>query len=375
METGEWHGTLGKLPLALGNPRIARTRCCENDRLPTTVTRRTTPGLSAIVDRPGFGASRDRLWLLREPGVRRFPIAKANHPLPTGSRQNMTRNVEFFLPGSRIGVLLIHGLTGTPMEMLQVGRGLNRAGMTVLGVQLAGHCGTEDDLLATGWRDWYASVVAALSRLSGQADRIFVGGLSMGAILALQCALDFPETVVGTALYSPTFIYDGWAMPLFARLSFMLPLADLLRIGRHRRFMESFPYGIKNERIRGIVSGQMLAGGDSAPAGLAGNPWPSLSEFFRLRRRVQRNLGRVTQPCLVMHASHDDVASFRNNAELVQRRLGGPVEMVELHESYHMITVDQERNMVIARSVEFFERMAADAARKPAPNPPVLAAG
>jgi carboxylesterase len=269
----------------------------------------------------------------------------------------MTRNVEFLLPGNRVGVLLIHGLTGTPMEMLQVGRGLNRAGLTVMGVQLAGHCGTEADLLATGWRDWYASVVDALKRLREQTDRVFVGGLSMGAILALQCALDFPDAVAGTALYSPTFFYDGWAMPFVARLSFLLPLADWLHIGRQRRFMESFPYGIKNERIRGIVAGRMLAGGDSAPAGLAGNPWPSLSEFFRLRRRVQRRLGSVSQPCLVLHATEDDVASFRNNAELVQRKLAGPVELIELHNSYHMITVDQERQKVVAASVAFFNRV------------------
>ena len=68
---------------------------------------------------------------------------------------------EFFLPGGPSGVLLIHGLTGTPNEKWRVGRDLNRAGHAVLGVQLAGHCGTEQDLLQTGWRDWYASVEKA----------------------------------------------------------------------------------------------------------------------------------------------------------------------------------------------------------------------
>jgi carboxylesterase len=114
----------------------------------------------------------------------------------------------------------------------------------------------------------------------------------------------------------------------------------------------------------------MLAGGDSAPAGLAGNPWPSLSEFFRLRRRVQRRLGSVIQPCLVLHATEDDVASFRNNAELVQRKLAGPVELIELHNSYHMITVDQERQKVVAASVAFFNRVGGgDDAAAPAAAP------
>ena len=60
----------------------------------------------------------------------------------------MIKNVSFHLPGGRNGVLLIHGLTGTPTEMRFVAKGLNRNGFTVHGMQLAGHCGDEADLLA-----------------------------------------------------------------------------------------------------------------------------------------------------------------------------------------------------------------------------------
>ena len=46
----------------------------------------------------------------------------------------MIKNAEFLLEGGRTGVLLIHGLTGTPTEMRVLGLGLHRAGMTVLGM-------------------------------------------------------------------------------------------------------------------------------------------------------------------------------------------------------------------------------------------------
>src|ERR1700755_2174081 len=95
----------------------------------------------------------------------------------------MMKPSEFRLSGGRSGVLLIHGLTGTPTEMRFVGNGLNRAGFSVLGMQLAGHCGDENDLLATGWRDWYASVVEAATRFRAEVDHLFVAGLSMGAVL------------------------------------------------------------------------------------------------------------------------------------------------------------------------------------------------
>ncbi len=266
----------------------------------------------------------------------------------------MMKSSEFFLPGGRDGVLLIHGLTGTPAEMRFVGKGLHRAGYSVLGMQLAGHCGNEADLLATGWRDWYRSVTEAADRLAGQVDRVFVGGLSMGALLALKLAAERPGQVNGLALYGTTFAYDGWTIPRIAKLSFLLPLAIRLGIGRKQRFMEKPPYGIKCERVRERIAGSMLSG-DSAGGGLPGNPWPSLAEFYRLSSRVRKQLDQVRAPCLVVHAANDDVASVRN-AQIVERSVGAEVETMLLHNSYHMVTVDQEHREVIARSADFFAR-------------------
>ncbi|MBS0455874.1 MAG: alpha/beta fold hydrolase [Proteobacteria bacterium] len=269
----------------------------------------------------------------------------------------MSGSSEFFLPGGGDGVLLIHGLTGTPAEMRFVGKGLNREGYSVLGMQLAGHCGSEDDLLATGWRDWYASVRDAADRLAARVDRMYVGGLSMGAILALKLAAERPQQVHGLALYGTTFAYDGWTIPAIARLSFLLPLAMRLGIGRKRKFMEKPPYGIKCERVRQRIAGSMLAG-DSAAGGLPGNPWPSLAEFYRLSARVRRQLDRVRAPCLVVHASNDDIASVRN-ARIVEQQVQSEVETMLLHDSYHMVTVDQEHRQVVARSADFFARCTA----------------
>ena len=269
----------------------------------------------------------------------------------------MIKQTDFHLPGGRSGVLMIHGLTGTPTEMRMVGKGLNREGFTVYGMQLAGHCGDEADLLATDRNDWYRSVCAAADKLRGEVDRMFVVGLSMGSLLALKLAADRPDQVAGLGLYGTTFAYDGWSIPWIGKLSFLLPLVVRMGFGHRRKFDESFPYGIKDERIRQRIAGSMLSG-DSAAAGLAGNPWPSLAEFYRLSYRVRKLLGRVRTPCLVMHARDDDVASLRNVQTLV-RGVAGPVETVLLDNSYHMITVDQERNKVIECTARFFNQIAA----------------
>ncbi len=269
----------------------------------------------------------------------------------------MIQQTDFFFEGGRSGVLLIHGLTGTPMEMRLLGKGLNRAGFTVHGMQLAGHCGDVEDLLATGWRDWYASVEEAADAMRDKVDHLFVGGLSMGALLALKLAAERPDEIDGVGVYGATFRYDGWSIPRLARLSFMLPLLKKLGIGRNRHFMEQPPYGIRDERLRAQISTAMLSG-DSAAAGLPGNPWYSLAEMHGLATEVRRQLSQVTAPCLVAHASEDDVASLKN-AELVMREVSAPAELLLLNDSYHMITIDKERRTLIERSAAFFDNIAA----------------
>ncbi|MEO8856176.1 MAG: alpha/beta fold hydrolase [Burkholderiaceae bacterium] len=272
----------------------------------------------------------------------------------------MIKKSDYWMPGGRSGVLLIHGLTGTPAEMRFVANGLHQKGFTVYGMQLAGHCGSVEDLLRTGWRDWSDSVDQAATRMLQSVDRMFVAGLSMGALLALQLAEERQRDVGGLALYGTAFRYDGWAIPAIARLSFLLPWVCATGLCRGRSFMESFPYGIKDERIRNRLVGSMLAG-DSAAAGLPGNPWPSLAEFFRLSSNVRHRLDRVRAPCLAVHAAEDDIASLRN-LEIVRRGVSGTFETLLLDNSYHMVTVDGQRQQLIERSARFFAELSTPAA-------------
>ena len=269
---------------------------------------------------------------------------------------------EFLLEGrganARTGVLLVHGLTGTPNEMRVLAKGLHKQGFTVYAVQLAGHCGTQDDLLATRWQDWYASVEAGADRLLARVDSLVVGGLSMGAVLSLALAQRRPQQVAGVCALSTIFRYDGWSMPVYTRLgTLLLPLFKALGIGRNRCFMEQPPYGIKDETLRRRIVAQMQSG-DSAAAGLPGNPWWSVIEMQRLSSHVLRHLGDVRAPCLVVHAREDDVSTPSNAEDIVRGVKHAPVELVMLDNSYHMITIDRDRRTVIARTADFVQRIA-----------------
>ncbi|HEX2887069.1 alpha/beta hydrolase [Vineibacter terrae] len=261
------------------------------------------------------------------------------------------------LQGGPDAVLLIHGLTGTPKEMRFVARRLNASGFTVSVPRLRGHCGTEAELIRTGWHDWYGGVEEALVSLHGVSRRVFVGGLSMGALLSLRLAHECRGLVSGVALYSPTLFYDGWSIP---RLHFLLPLVLKTPFGRRYRFVESFPFGIKDARLRDIVVARM-ASGDADAAGFAATPGPSLAELRRLISHVKRDLPRITTPALILQARDDDMTSPRNAAYLA-RRLAGPVRQVLLDDCYHMITIDKQREEVARQTASFFSALPLPAA-------------
>src|SRR5713101_4272285 len=121
------------------------------------------------------------------------------------------------------GVLLVHGITGSPSEMKPLVRKLAAQGFSVACPQLAGHCSTLKELKQTRWTDWYKSLERAMERLAEDCDTIFVSGLSMGALLALKLAANHPDRVQAVATLSATFFYDGWNVPPL-RQRYLLPL-------------------------------------------------------------------------------------------------------------------------------------------------------
>jgi carboxylesterase len=254
----------------------------------------------------------------------------------------------FRYDGGKVGFLLLHGLGGTPMELRFVAQGLSRAGHTVVCPQLAGHCSTVDELGATRWQDWYCSAERVLAELSKDCEVVIVGGLSMGSILALHLAANHPDEVHGMALYAPTFSLDGWGVPWRARLFALLTqrwAADLVT------FTERPPYGIKDQRVRDLVM-KALNSGDSSLAGAYATPGSTMLELRWLARRVRKQLSKIRQPALIIHPREDDRSNIANSMYLA-RKLGGLVDMVVLDDSYHIVTLDKQRHIVIERTATF----------------------
>jgi carboxylesterase len=147
-----------------------------------------------------------------------------------------------------------------------------------------------------------------------------------------------------------TFEYDGWNMKGWYRLAPLMRLSRVLPMFRTLRFEERHPYGIKDERLRE----QLEKAPDTLIDGaLSYMPLGALDEMYRLCRHVERTGRNVRQPTLIAHARDDDMSHLRNAHRLADA-LGGPVTMLVLEDSFHMIHVDRERKRLADETARFF---------------------
>lgn len=247
------------------------------------------------------------------------------------------------------GVMLIHGLTGAPQEMKSVGRVLHKRGFSLYGPMLAGHGGTEADLLKTDWRDWVDSAKQAYVDFAKEVDEVYVAGICAGGAIGLELCAEFPE-IKGAAVYSMLFEYDGWNMPKITLGAPIIQAVANLPLLRSLSFVQPHPYGFKDERLRGLAENALES---LIPGALDRMPLGCMYQLYRLARHVEKVGPSIKAPVLIAHAREDDMANPRN-AYRLQRALGGFSEVVMLEDSYHMIHVDREHARLGELTAGFF---------------------
>ena len=262
----------------------------------------------------------------------------------------------FFAGDNGSAVMLIHGLTGTPNEMRFLATAMSKKGFTAIVPRLANHGRPLEILKNTKWEEFYQSAREAFLKAGREHGKIFVGGLSMGALLALLLAEEFPQKVAGVSCLSPTLFYDGWNTP---RYKWLLPLAYKTPLKHFFYFKEEPPYGLKNEAIRRLVHSYYSQARlddlrDVDQFGYPFFPLTQLQQLEELVAYVTPRLDRVTTPVQLIQAKDDDMTSVRNSQFIYDRIKSEKKELVLMLNSYHLVNADQERSHVAQKMEEFF---------------------
>ena len=241
----------------------------------------------------------------------------------------------FSAAGGPHGALVVHGFTGSPHSVRRLAAALADTGLAVEAPLLPGHGTRIEDLMATGWEDWYAAVERAWVSLADRCQRALVVGLSMGGSLALALAAARPD-VAGAVVVNP--FVDPPAE------SFRDILRGLLASG--------------NDVLPAIASD--IADPEATEVGYPGTPVaPLLSLSEALERQLPR-LADVTCPVLIMTSLQDNVVP-PVSSDVLADRLAGPVERVVLENSLHVATLDHDREEVERLTVAFAAKVTGSA--------------
>jgi carboxylesterase len=239
----------------------------------------------------------------------------------------------FCLEGNDTGVLVVHGFTGSTQSIRYLGEQLHRRfGFSVVAPRLPGHGTSPDDMEKTGYRDWLGEAERVLHDLARRSSRVFVTGLSMGGAIALNLAARFPDLVHAIApIAAPVgLMNDNSAM--------VLSLDPLPR------------------RVPGIGSDIKAPGVEEVA--YSEIPVVCIREVTILVAVTRDLLYRVTCPTLVVHAREDHVVPTANAIEVVRTIGSDDIRLLWLNNSYHVATLDHDKELIAERIGTFFAEVA-----------------
>ena len=233
----------------------------------------------------------------------------------------------FRFEGSGTGVLVSHGFTGTTQSVRPLGEALAEEGFTVMGPRLKGHGTSMEDHARSTALDWISSIEEGLTWLEQRTSRTFFAGLSMGGMFSLYIAAKYPERIQGIVpINACVWLGD----PQLARLVFDREApATVPGVGSD----------IKAEGVEELVYPEV--------------PVPPVKDFMAIMRATDDLLPTVAAPALILQSTEDHVVPPENGPHILDKLGTEDKELVWLENSYHVATLDNDKDLIAERTTRF----------------------
>jgi carboxylesterase len=235
--------------------------------------------------------------------------------------------------GRAIGVLLVHGFTGSPASLKPWGHYLAEQGYAVEVPRLPGHGTKWQDLNHVAWSDWYDEAARAFDSLRETCAAVVVCGLSMGGSVVLRLAEERGDQVSGVVLVNPFVSSDRKELKALPVLKHLVP------------------------SLRGVVND--IKKPDQDEVGYQRLPLKGVAQVMEMWKVVVPALGRVTQPLLYFRSTTDHVIDASSSPTVLSAVGSTDVEERMLENSYHVATLDHDAPGIFEESAAFISRVTA----------------
>jgi carboxylesterase len=228
-----------------------------------------------------------------------------------------------------IGVVLVHGFTGSPAAMRPWAEFLNARGYSVRVPRLPGHGTKPSDLNEVRWQEWPEKVRTEIIELQKSCSHIFVAGLSMGGGTTLNIAANHGDELAGIILVNPMIHVKG----ISPQLAFV--------ISRIIKFGKSVGNDIKRKGVTEYSYDKL--------------PYRGIHQLLTMLKLTRAALPDIKVPMQLFH-SVDDHTLPANNTEIIMREIGSANKSrIELLNSFHVATIDYDAELIFENSFRFIE--------------------
>lgn len=231
----------------------------------------------------------------------------------------------FTYEGGKTGFLLVHGLTATTAEIRPLAERLHTLGYTVKAPLLPGHGTHPDDLNRTKWQDWYGEVKQAYLEMEESCDQVWLGGESMGALLSLRVATEFPD-VAGLLLFAPALILRTPHIKLAYLLQYFKKYLDKSQI---RDDLEWKGYNVY--------------------------PLKAAVQLLELQKIIKSDLYKINQPIKVFVSEEDKTVDLSSGQLIIDSVSSTHKRLLVMKESPHTMLLGAEKEKIIDEAIAFFK--------------------
>lgn len=230
---------------------------------------------------------------------------------------------------AKIGVLLVHGFTGTPASMRPWAHNLNEQGYTVSVPLMPGHGTKWQDLNKVKWQEWPKKLQSELDHLSQRCEKIFICALSMGCGNSLYVAAQNQNRLSGLILVNPMIHIPG----LQIRFAWL--------ISRIQKSRASVGDDIKKPGV--------------TEWGYDALPLKGVAQLYKYLKLARAGLKKVNTPTLVFHSVEDHVLPVSNTEIIMAEMASRDKQRIELVNSYHVATLDYDAEIIFENTKLFIQ--------------------
>lgn len=218
-----------------------------------------------------------------------------------------------------VGILLVHGFTGSPHSMRPVAQRFMELGYAVEMPVLTGHATRWQDLRDSTYQQWLDSAERGYRRLTNQGLQVVVIGMSMGGTVATHLSARLP--VAGTVLINPYMVDVNPMMRHAGKVSKVLPV------------------------LKAIGSDIAVPGVSEGAYSLV--PTAAVHQLHLLGAETRALIPQLKSPVLYLRSLGDHTVLDSSHRYFLEH-CSVPVEFRWLTRSYHVATLDYDAEYLLS---------------------------